>query len=225
MIRILENARPAILAVAIALGLAVEVNEAHAGEARDLVVAGGCFWCVEADFESVPGVRDVVSGYTGGEVENPSYKQVARGGTGHVEAARIIFDPDVVSRETLLSMFLRSIDPTDDGGQFCDRGSAYRTAIFAGSDGERALARRAISAAEAELGRDIVTPVLPRDTFYKAESYHQGYYESEAIELFTRFGPISRTKAYKRYRKACGRDARVRELWGDAAPFAGKAGS
>ena len=219
--RILENARPAILAVAIALGLVVEAHRAHAGTEQELVVAGGCFWCVEADFEKVPGVREVVSGYTGGKVENPSYKQVARGGTGHFEAVRIMFDPDRVSREKLLRMFLRSIDPTDAGGQFCDRGSPYRTAIFVDGDRERALAESAIAEAEAQLGRDIVTPVLPEAAFYDAEDYHQDYYKSQEIVLFTRFGPTTRAKSYKKYREGCGRDARVRQLWGNDAPFAG----
>ncbi len=216
-----RNAKLAILTVAIALGLLIEVHPAHAGPNKTLTVAGGCFWCVEADFEKVPGVSEVVSGYTGGKVDNPTYKQVSRGGTGHFEAVEIMFDPAKVSREMLLEMFLRSIDPTDAGGQFCDRGAPYRTAIFVQDAQERALAEKVVARAEAELGREIVTPVLPKAEFYKAEAYHQDYYKSEEVVLFTRFGPTTRAKSYKKYRKGCGRDARVRQLWGDAAPFAG----
>ena len=189
------------------------------GATETLTVAGGCFWCVESDFEAVPGVEEVVSGYTGGTTENPTYKQVVRGGTGHYEAVQIIFDPDVVSREKLLSMFMRSIDPTDAGGQFCDRGESYRTAIFVENEAEQAGAEAAISDAQSALGREIATPVLGAGTFYKAEEYHQDYYKSKSLVL-TRFGPLSKASAYKRYRKACGRDARVLELWGSQAPFA-----
>lgn len=183
-----------------------------------LVVAGGCFWCVEADFESVPGVGDVVSGYTGGTVANPTYKQVTRGGTGHYEAVQIPFDPSVVSKEKLLQMFLRSIDVTDAGGQFCDRGESYRSAIFVSDAAERALAEKVVAEAEAELGYKIVTPILPASSFYLAEDYHQNYYKGENIVL-TRFGPIAQSRAYKNYRDACGRDTQVRRVWGRTAPF------
>lgn len=185
-----------------------------------LTVAGGCFWCVESDFEKVKGVREVVSGFTGGTVENPTYKQVVKGGTGHYEVVQITYDPSQVSRDQLLSMFLRSVDPTDAGGQFCDRGPTYRTAIFAGTASETQSAKRAIDAAQAALGQEIVTPVLPETDFYPADAYHQDYYKS-SDKVLTRFGVRSKSDAYKRYRAACGRDARVRQLWGDAAPFAG----
>jgi peptide-methionine (S)-S-oxide reductase len=183
-------------------------------------VAGGCFWCVEADFEKVEGVKDVVSGYTGGDTRNPTYKEVTGGGTGHYEAVEIMFNPDKVSRAQLLHMFLRSVDPTDAGGQFCDRGESYRTAIFVSDAAEERLAEQAIADARQELGQKIVTPVLPAKQFYKAEGYHQDYYKGDKLVL-TRFGPIRQSKAYKRYRDACGRDERLRQLWGDAAPFAG----
>ena len=183
-----------------------------------LTVAGGCFWCVEADFESVPGVTEVVSGYTGGTVANPTYKQVTRGGTGHYEAVQIMFDPAVVTKERLLTLVLRSIDVTDAGGQFCDRGDSYRSAIFVTDGAEKTLANRAVAAAEAELGYKIVTPVLDAGPFYKAEDYHQDYYKGENIVL-TRFGPIPQSKAYKNYRNACDRDALVKRIWGKSAPF------
>ena len=187
--------------------------------ADTLTVAGGCFWCVEADFEKVRGVREVVSGYTGGTVPNPTYKQVTGGGTGHYEAVRIAFDPGQVSREQLLSLFMRSIDPTDAGGQFCDRGDSYRTAIFVASPQEQDLARQVVAEAERELGRDIVTPILEAGEFYRAEPYHQDYYKS-SDRVLTRFGYVPKSQAYQGYREGCGRDTRVRALWGDAAPFA-----
>ena len=191
-----------------------------AAAADTLTVAGGCFWCVEADFEKVRGVSEVVSGYTGGTVPNPTYKEVVRGGTGHYEAVQIEFDPSQVSREQLLSLFMRSVDPTDAGGQFCDRGDSYRTAIFVGSGAEENLARQAIRDAEQELGQTVVTPVLDAGEFYPAEAYHQDYYKS-SDRVLTRFGYVTKSSAYDGYREGCGRDARVRELWGDAAPFAG----
>jgi peptide-methionine (S)-S-oxide reductase len=187
---------------------------------RTLTVAGGCFWCVEADFEKVRGVSEVVSGYTGGTVENPTYEQVSGGGTGHYEAVRITYDDSVISREQVLFLFLRSVDPLDAGGQFCDRGDSYRTAIFAADEAERAEAEAAIAQAEQELGREVVTPVLPLGTFWIAEEYHQDYYKGDDW-VFTRAGPRRQAAAYEFYRDACGRDARVRELWGEAAPFAG----
>ncbi|WP_343080396.1 peptide-methionine (S)-S-oxide reductase MsrA [Ostreiculturibacter nitratireducens] len=182
------------------------------------IFAGGCFWCVEADFEKVPGVKSVVSGYTGGTVENPTYKQVSAGGTGHYEAAEISYDPAKVSYEQLLKLFFRSVDPTDAGGQFCDRGDSYRTAIFVSDQAERALAEAAKAEAEAKLGRPVVTPILDAGTFWKAEEYHQDYYKSGDF-IFTRFGPRKKSSAYKLYRESCGRDERLRKLWGSEAVF------
>ena len=212
--------KPIALTALILIALALRSEKAHAAGTESLIVAGGCFWCVEADFEKVEGVRGVVSGYTGGTVENPTYRQVTGGRTGHYEAVRIDFDPAVVSRAKLLEMFLRSVDPTDPGGQFCDRGDSYRTAIFVGSAAERALAEDALARAQAQLGRTIVTPVLDQAAFYEAEAYHQDYYKGDKLVL-TRFGPRRQSVAYDLYRQACGRDDRVRALWGDAAPFAG----
>jgi peptide-methionine (S)-S-oxide reductase len=192
-----------------------------AAPAETAVVAGGCFWCVEADFEGLKGVREVVSGYTGGTVENPGYKAVTQGGTGHYEAARIEYDPDTVSYDDLLWAFFRSIDPTDAGGQFCDRGESYRSAIFVADAAERRAAEQAKARAEAELGRRIVTPILPLGAFWVAEDRHQDYYKGRDIVL-TRFGPRRQSVAYALYREACGRDARVRALWGEDAIFATK---
>lgn len=210
--------KPVSLALLIAVGVVAQSKTSEAASPETLTVAGGCFWCVESDFESVPGVIEAVSGFTGGAVKDPSYKQVTKGGTGHYEAVQITFDPDKVSRKTLLSMFFRSVDPTDAGGQFCDRGDSYRTAIFVSNTGEKELAASAKAEAQSALGQQIVTPILDADAFYPAEAYHQDYYKGSKI-IFTRFGPKRQAEAYKRYRAACGRDARVQELWGNAAPF------
>ena len=208
------------LTLLIAAGCLAQTRPLHAGPTEVLTVAGGCFWCVEADFEKVRGVREVVSGYTGGTTTNPTYKQVTGGRTGHYEAVQITYDAGLVSRETLLSLFFRSVDPTDAGGQFCDRGDSYRTAIFVAAPGERSAAEAAKAEAQAALGRKVVTPILNAGPFYKAEDYHQDYYKGTK-RVLTRFGAIRQSDAYKRYRDGCGRDARVRQLWGDAAPFVG----
>jgi len=215
-----NNLKPIMLFLLIAVAGLLRCQSASAAETETLTVAGGCFWCVEADFEKVPGVLGAVSGYTGGTVKDPSYKQVVKGGTGHYEAVQITFDPVAVSREKLLTLFLRSVDPTDAEGQFCDRGDSYRTAIFVSNPEENAVAKQVVAASQKALGQAIVTPVLPIEPFYLAEAYHQDYYTSTEL-VFTRFGPKRKAQAYKRYRMACGRDDRVRELWGDAAPFAG----
>ena len=212
--------KPVLLAVAIVAGIAVQCADAYAQSRATAVVAGGCFWCVEADFERVNGIDSVVSGYTGGTTANPTYKQVTRGGTGHYEAVEITYDPSVIGYEQILDLFLRSIDPTDAGGQFCDRGDSYRTAIFVSNPAERTAAEAAVSRARRDLGKKIVTPVLAAAPFYEAEAYHQDYYRKSELVL-TRRGPKSKADAYKFYRTACGRDDRVRELWGADAPFVG----
>ncbi|RFU14165.1 peptide-methionine (S)-S-oxide reductase [Rhodobacteraceae bacterium W635] len=212
--------KPVVLVLSIVLGLALQHGRAEAQEIRTTVVAGGCFWCVESDFERVAGVIEVVSGFSGGTVDNPTYRQVTRGGTGHLEAAEISYDADRVSYAQLLHMFLRSIDVTDAGGQFCDRGESYTTAIFVETERERAVAEAAIAEAEAELGQEVVTRVLDAGAFWPAEAYHQDYYRSDEL-ILTRFGPRRKSVAYGLYREACGRDARVVELWGEDAPFVG----
>lgn len=214
----LFKAKPLVLAALIVLGLLAHGSKAQAAT-ETLIVAGGCFWCVESDFESVNGVKSAVSGYSGGKTRNPTYKEVSKGGSGHYEVVKITFDSSIVTREHLLHLFFRSVDPTDAGGQFCDRGESYRTAIFVSNKRERALAEASLSKAQDELGQKIVTPVLKKSKFYKAEDYHQDYYKGTKIVL-TRFGPKRQSEAYKRYRKACGRDARVKQLWGKNAPFA-----
>lgn len=208
------------LAGMIALGLVAQTHKSHASGLETLTVAGGCFWCVESDFERVNGVTEVVSGFTGGEVSNPTYKQVTAGGTGHYEAVQITYDPSVVDQRRLLDLFFRSVDPTDAEGQFCDRGESYRTAIFVSSAKAENVAKAAKAKAQADLGQNIVTPILRTSEFYPADAYHQDYYKGTKL-IITRFGPKRQSAAYNAYRKACGRDARVKELWGSAAPFVG----
>lgn len=215
----LNNIKSLALAGLIAVGLMVQAAPSYAAGSETLTVAGGCFWCVEADFEKVKGVKGAVSGFAGGKSANPTYKQVTSGGTGHYEAVQITFDPAVVSAGQLLDIFFRSVDPTDAGGQFCDRGASYRTAIFATS-GQKSAAEQSKAKAQSDLGQKVVTPILGASKFYPADAYHQDYAKSKKI-VVTRFGPKSKANAYKAYRKACGRDKRVRELWGSAAPFAG----
>lgn len=215
-----QTLKSLMLALLIAVGLCAQADKVKASDLETITVAGGCFWCVEADFERVNGVKEAVSGFTGGTVQDPTYKQVTGGGTGHYEAVQITFDPTVVSRDALYAMFFRSVDPTDAGGQFCDRGESYRTAIFTASAAQADAAAKAKADAQNALGQAVVTPILPAGTFYPAEDYHQDYYKGSKL-ILTRFGPKRQASAYKAYREACGRDSRVRELWGDAAPFAG----
>jgi peptide-methionine (S)-S-oxide reductase len=196
------------LAMAFGLGM----TGAAVAEVQTAVVAGGCFWCVESDFEGVPGVSGVVSGYSGGTLENPTYKNHE----GHYEAVEITFDDAVISYADLVAKFLRSVDVTDAGGQFCDRGDAYRTAIFVADAAQRAAAEAAVAEAGAALGATVVTPVLDAGQFWIAEDYHQDYYKGTGI-ILTRNGPKKQSNAYKFYRESCGRDARVREVWGDQA--------
>ena len=184
-------------------------HAAIAAAGDDLAVAtfaGGCFWCVESDFDTVPGVVETISGYTGGTVANPGYKQVSEGGTGHREAVQIRYDPEQVSYERLLHIFWRSVDPTDGGGQFCDRGESYQTAIFAGNEEERRLADASKEALEQStvLDAPVVTPIEPAGEFYPAEDYHQDYYTKNPVR-------------YRFYRFSCGRDSRVQQVWGKQA--------
>ena len=194
----------ALLAVFTSIA-AFAANSASQSEAV-AIFAGGCFWCVESDFDGVPGVLKTTSGYTGGKLKDPTYRAVTQGGTGHREAVEIVYDPKIVSYETLLEVFWRSVDPTDGGGQFCDRGVSYESAIFATSPEQRQLAEASKAALQASgiLKKPIATPIEDAGTFYRAETYHQGYYKENPLR-------------YKFYRFSCGRDARVEELWGDQA--------
>lgn len=169
------------------------------------IMAGGCFWCLESDFEKLQGVVDVVSGYTGGRLENPSYEQVSAGGTGHVESVRVIYDPSKISYAGILDYYWRHIDPTRDDGQFCDKGTQYRPVIFYQGEQQKSLAEQ--SKARIERGKPFADPIkvklIPASTFYPAEEYHQDYYKKNPIR-------------YRYYRFSCGRDSRVEQLWGDS---------
>ena len=168
--------------------------------------AGGCFWCMVAPFVDLPGVISVSSGYSGGKLPNPTYEQVSTGTTGHAEAVQIVFDPKRVSYDKLLSVFWRSIDPTNAAGQFCDIGTQYRTAVFYHGDTQKqqAQASRDALAASGTLGAPIATEITAYSAFYPAEEYHQDFYRKQEIR-------------YQSYRAGCGRDARLRQLHGKDA--------
>ena len=168
--------------------------------------AAGCFWCVEPPFDKVPGVVSTTSGYAGGRVKNPTYEQVSEGSTGHAEVVQVAFDPARVSYEQLVEIFWRNVDPTDAGGQFCDRGSQYRSAIFYEGEAQKRAALQSKRALEASgrLKKPIVTEIAPLEAFYPAEGYHQD---------FCRKSP----GRYNAYRAGCGRDRRLKELWGEEA--------
>ncbi|ADZ90981.1 peptide-methionine (S)-S-oxide reductase MsrA [Marinomonas mediterranea] len=175
-------------------------------DVQSMIVAGGCFWCVESDFEKVNGVLDVVSGYTGGHTESPSYRQVAAKKTGHFEAVKITFEDSVVSLETLSNYFWKTIDPTDPHGQFCDKGSPYKTAMFYQNTQQKSLFEASLAHINKTkpFADEIVTQLLPASTFYLAEDYHQDYYTKNPLR-------------YRFYRSSCGRDSRIKTLWGEIA--------
>lgn len=167
------------------------------------IFAGGCFWCMEADFDKVEGVQDVVSGYSGGAASTATYKQVSHTETGHFEVVEVSYDPQVVSYAELVEYFWRHIDPTDPDGQFCDKGSSYRSAIFYGSEQEQKIVADSLARLQENkpFTGDIATTVAAAMPFYKAEDYHQNYYQRNPLR-------------YNFYRTGCGRDKRIKELWG-----------
>jgi len=181
-------------------------KETAAGKFEKATFAGGCFWCMEAPFDQLPGVVSVTSGYTGGNVRNPTYQQVSAGGTGHTEAVQIVYDPSRIGYAKLLDVFWRNTDPTVADRQFCDVGSQYRPGIFYHSEEQRLLALKSKEALEKTkpFREPIVTEVTRAGEFYPAEEYHQHYYKKNPIR-------------YRYYRAGCGRDRRLKELWGDAA--------
>ena len=188
---------------AIHAGAAARAAPAAAGKAAtaQAVFAGGCFWCTEADFDKIPGVLETTSGFTGGALRNPTYKQVSAGGTGHIEAVRVTYDPARVSYATLAARFIRTVDPLDSGGSFCDRGSTYRSAFFVAMQEQRQIAETMKKITYDKFKRPIATLILPAATFYAAETYHQDYYKKNLIR-------------YRFYRFNCGRDARLKQIWG-----------
>jgi peptide-methionine (S)-S-oxide reductase len=180
---------------------AAQSQPAPRGPIEEAVFAGGCFWCVEHDFKAIPGVVDVLSGYTGGHLPNPTYEDVITETTGHYEAVRVRFDSGRIGYRQLVDRYWRLIDPTDAGGQFCDRGPSYRSAIFV-TPAQRAAAEasKAALVASNRLTAPVVTQVLPLGRFYPAEEYHRDYARRNAVR-------------YNIYRTGCGRDARLREIW------------
>ncbi len=177
---------------------------AHAGrKLAKATFAGGCFWCMEAPFETHPGVVSVTSGYTGGTVPNPTYEQVSSGTTGHAESVQVLYDPSEIAYEKLLDVYWHNVDPTDGDGQFCDRGNQYRPSIFVHDEEQRRIAE----ASKEALGKSkpfpgqIVVPIVEATPFWPAEEYHQHYHTKNPIR-------------YAYYRRGCGRDARLKELWG-----------
>ncbi|PWB64147.1 MAG: peptide-methionine (S)-S-oxide reductase [Betaproteobacteria bacterium] len=194
---------PALLLLA-TLGLAPVVPAQAATEKATF--AGGCFWCMEPPYDAVPGVISTTSGYIGGRTANPTYEQVSSGSTGHAEAIQVVYDPAKVSYEKLLEVFWVNIDPTVRDRQFCDSGTQYRTGIFYHSEAQRKAAEASKAALEKTkpFKAPIVTPIEMAGTFHPAEDYHQDYYLKNPVR-------------YKFYRNGCGRDARLRELWGDKA--------
>ena len=190
----------ALFLVSSALALAALPKRATA------IFAGGCFWCEETAFEGVPGVVAVISGYTGGHVANPTYEQVSAGVTGHAESVQVVYDPGKISYEKLLDIFWHNVDPLQADAQFCDHGNQYRSAIFYMDPAQQ----KAAEASKAKLEEEprfkgkIVTEIVPATTFYRAEEYHQDFWKKNPVRYYS-------------YRTGCGRDARLKELWGAAA--------
>jgi len=170
---------------------------------RRATFAGGCFWCMEPAFEGIPGVLETKVGYTGGHVENPTYEEVCSGKTGHFEAIQLLYDPEKVSYEELVKVFLRNIDPTDPDGQFCDRGPQYRTAIFYHDEAQKAQAEKVLrELSDRGLFKEIHTQLLPEATFWPAEDYHQKFYRKNPLR-------------YAMYKMGCRREERLVEIWKD----------
>jgi peptide-methionine (S)-S-oxide reductase len=204
------NRLPSVLLVVAVLVAHAPATPSAQERARGVAVAtfaGGCFWCVEEAFDKVEGVLSTTSGFIGGRVAHPTYEEVVRGTTGHAEAVQVEYDPNRVTYEQLLDTFWRNIDPLDAGGQFCDRGSHYRSAIFYHDERQRELATRSKRTLDERdvLPGPIVTEIVPATAFYEAEAYHQNYYQRNALR-------------YRFYKFTCGREARLEELWGGGAP-------
>lgn len=195
--------RPLALGIATAV-LGIASTSLQAETPAEAVFAGGCFWCMEPPYDRQPGVTATISGYTGGELENPTYDDVSSGDTDHIEVVKVEYDADQISYEQLLDIYWRNIDPFAVGRQFCDVGDQYRSAIFYQDDEQRELAEASKEAMEERFDETITTEILPADTFWAAEEYHQNYYEKNPVR-------------YKFYRFSCGRDGRLEEVWGDEA--------
>lgn len=200
-----------------ALTFLLMAGHAHA---ETVVFAGGCFWCVESDMDHIKGVSSTISGYAGGTKDDPTYEDH----DGYTEAVLVEFDPKIVSYDELVARFLRTIDVTDGEGQFCDRGHSYIPAIFTRTDEQLEKSNKAVAIAEKTLGQKLAVPVIEGARFAKGEDYHQNYYLGEN-RVLTRFGWIKQSDAYGRYREGCGRNARVKSVWGSEAFTAGRVGN
>lgn len=170
--------------------------------AKTAIFAGGCFWCMESDFDDQKGVLQTTSGYTGGTTVNPTYEEVSSGATGHLEAVEVTYDPAVVSYAQLLTIYWQNVDPFDTKGQFCDKGTQYHAAIFYGNDEEKKLAEESLKNVQAKFSQPVAILLKPATTFYPAEEYHRDYHKKNAL-------------SYEMYRNNCGRDARTKEIWED----------
>lgn len=170
-------------------------------QAAEAIFAGGCFWCMEKPFDELAGVQATVSGYIGGAQDNPSYQQVSAGHTGHAEAVQVRYDDQVISYQQLLAVYWRNVDPFDAKGQFCDKGSQYRAAIFYRDADQHAAAQASLAAMSARFGQPLAVTLEPATTFYPAEDYHQDYYQRNPLR-------------YRYYRHGCGRDKRLEQVWG-----------
>ena len=197
------NLKPVITSL-LPLLLLGSFTTASVAKNETVIVAGGCFWCVESDFEQVEGVIDAVSGYTGGSTENPTYDQVSDKDTGHFEAVKITYDDEKVSLKELVDFYWKTIDPTNPVGQFCDTGAPYKTALFYADDAQKAVIDTSLNDVNKSkpFDKPIVTEILPAKTFYLAEEFHQDYYKKNPIR-------------YKLYRTGCRRDATIKSLWGE----------
>jgi peptide-methionine (S)-S-oxide reductase len=204
-----------------ALAIAFVATPAVQAAEETAIFAGGCFWCVEKDMDHVKGVKSTVSGYAGGTMKNPTYQNHE----GYTEGLKVVFDNTVISYEALTAHFLRTIDVTDGDGQFCDRGASYIPGIFPLDAKQKKVAQAALKDAEKALGQPVNVLLGDNPSFTDAEDYHQNYYQGEN-RVLTRFGYVKQSEAYAGYRKGCGRDSRVKELWGDKAysfPVGGEA--
>lgn len=209
--------RPFLLCTVATAGLATasldaQSSQAHSSQApspqgqtnAEATFAGGCFWCMEPPYDNQPGVSATISGYIGGELENPTYEDIARGDTGHAEVVKVVYDSEQISYEQLLAIFWRNIDPFAVDRQFCDVGDQYRSAIVYHDEAQRELAEASKAEMEARFDQAIATQIVPATTFWPAEEYHQDYYQKNPVR-------------YKFYRYSCGRDARLEEVWGEEA--------
>jgi len=196
-----SGALSVVLALAIAGVIMAAETKAPKPQTARATFAGGCFWCMEPPFEKIPGVASVTSGYTGGQKVNPSYEEVSAGGTGHAESVDIVYDSAKVTYSQLLDVFWHNVDPTQGDGQFCDHGRQYRTAIFYHDPEQKRLAEESKEKVQARLQKPVLTEIVAASRFYPAEEYHQDFYKKSPVRYYS-------------YRAGCGRDRRLKELWG-----------